>query len=334
MREPPLIDLAGSPAEIGLGHGRALAAEIAACIDVYREVFDRPESAIADTAGHFARVIRGYAPHLAEEIEAIAAGAGQPVHWLYALNARSELVPFSAPECTAVLMPRARVLGQTWDWIERLQELVVVLRIDRGGEGRLLTVTEPGIVGKIGLSGAGLGVCLNFLAAPGRLDGVPVHIVLREILNASSFEAARQRVREAGAGKGGHVLLGSAGGEGVSYEFAGPEVIETPLADTPFAHTNHWLFADLPPGESRENSVARLRTAAALLAAEPDQDMARLRALLGDQSRPDNPICTPYRPLHGLSIGTVCTVLMDLAARRLAVRAGPRPQAGFRELAL
>ena len=101
--------------------------------------------------------------------------------------------------------------------IQQLQELVTVLQVTREDGDRVLTVTEPGIVGKIGLSSAGLGVCLNFLIAARSSDGVPIHILLREALEAGSLDSACLRLRAAGTGRAGNILLGSDNSGAVNF---------------------------------------------------------------------------------------------------------------------
>ena len=138
------VKLRGSPRDIGLQHGRELAEPIAACIEVYRAVFGRSEEAVEAAAKHFETVTRNFAPKLAEEIDGIAEGSGQPIYWIYALNARSELVSMAAPECTAVYLAKAGVLGQTWDWIDRLEDLFVVLEIEHEDGHRLFDPDRTG----------------------------------------------------------------------------------------------------------------------------------------------------------------------------------------------
>jgi hypothetical protein len=54
-------------------------------------------------------------------------------------------------------------------------------------------------------------------------------------------------------------------------------------------------------------------------------DLASLVQLLDDRSDARDPVCAPYRPYLGTTVGTTAMVAMDLPARRLHVRAGPRP---------
>lgn len=323
------LEIGGTPSEIGLAHGQQLAAEIASTIAIYRNSFNLPEDRIVSEAAGFSERIAACAPALGEEIDAIARGANQPAHWIYALNARSELMAASVGECTAVFFPESGVIGQTWDWMEQLEPLFAVLTIQSDAEHKLITVTEPGIVGKIGLSSAGIGVCLNFMGAAARQTGVPIHIVLREMMAASSLVEARRRMDEIGAGRSGHILVGSADEGGFSQEFIGALASRTDIDRQPFAHTNHCLQLTVREEEVRENSEARLTTAEELVGRAAAADLDTVKRILNDASHPTHPIRRPYRPQSGMIIGTVCTVAMDLREGRLDVRGGAEAGAPF-----
>ena len=55
------------------------------------------------------------------------------------------------------------------------------------------TFTEAGLLAKTGLNDAGLGVTLNFLAsdADGGLDGMPIHLLLRMLLEEGTDHGDR-----------------------------------------------------------------------------------------------------------------------------------------------
>ena len=340
IRQDPILTVAasGSPSEIGHAQGEALRERIAATIEIYRHVFEKSEDFIKTRASLFEKRIRAFGPDLAEEIDAMAEAAGQPSHWLYALNARSEFladdIHTALPECTALYDPTTCVLAQTWDWIDRLEPLFFVLDVTRPNGHRLLTVTEPGIVGKIGLNAAGVGVCLNFLSFEAALDGVPIHVVLRAMLEARTLKEARLRADAAGAGKAANMLVGAADGQYFDLEFAGAEVWDAPLTqDRPFVHTNHYLSHAIPAGFVRENSQARFDRASDL--ARSPVGVSEAAALLSDRDGSQNAICSGYLPyLFNAKVGTVCTCLMDLKARELHVRPGPNPEGIFERFAL
>jgi len=321
----PLVRLSGTPEEIGLAHGKALAARIEQTVDLYRLLLGLDDAQVAQAAAHFQDVIKDFAPHLATEMDAIADGAKQPAHWIYLINARSEILSRGFPECTALYTPHTGALAQNWDWIEPFEELFCVLDITHTDGRRLLTVTEPGMVGKIGLNATGLGVCLNFLMVNAKLDGVPVHVLLRDVLDCTSLAAADTRLGDAGAGRAGNVLVGSAGGRGVNYEFLGGEARRTELAAGTFVHTNHAL-GDTQPGDPVfDNSDARLQTVERILGNGQASGLEDMESILTDASHEEHPVCRPYTEAMGVPLGTVCAVFMDLPGGTMRVRKGPDP---------
>jgi isopenicillin-N N-acyltransferase-like protein len=328
MVVPHYLELSGDAHTRGRTHGGELREQVVACVEFYRSILGLNEDELRRRAALFERLIEAYSPSQAEEIRGIATGAGLPTAHLFAINARSELVPFSAGECTVLCSPQEGLLAQTWDWCKQLEELVTVLAITREDGHRMLTVTEPGIVGKIGLSSAAVGVCLNFLSVPRSIDGVPIHSLLREVLEAASLPGACSRLRQAGPGRGGNVMMLEASGEAFNFEFAGDHVDERPLPE-PACHTNHCLYSNVPAGELEANSRARIARAGALLSRSDSPGIGELKDILSDREDEEAPICAPYHPLFGLELGTLCTVVMDLPGREIHFRSGSDPGAAF-----
>jgi isopenicillin-N N-acyltransferase-like protein len=328
-----VLDLCGDARECGLAHGRALRGEIEQCLAAYSIVLDRSEAALRELARGIESAVRTYEPRLVEEMNAIAEGAGVDPFWIYVLNARSEIMS-NTDGCTAVFQPSVRLLGQTWDWIEELENLFVVLRIERPDGHRILTVTEPGMLAKIGINSAGLGVCLNFLYAPGPHQGTPIHPMLRAVLEATSADAAKQAIAGCTPGQASNFLIGASTGEGFDVEFAGKDWTLREIDDTAFVHTNHHLWYDIPPGNVSGSTEARLATARSKLEARGIADVADLIALLSDQSHPDHPICARYHPRFGTRVGTLCTVVMELGEGTMHVRRGPNPDRSFQQITM
>lgn len=330
MTEVDVLDLEGGPAACGRAHGEDRRHQIQACLEIYRLVLGRSDAELLRLAVGIADTVRTFSPTIAAEIEAIGQGAGVDPAWIYVLNARSELMASAGDGCTAVYVPGAGLLGQTWDWIDALEPLLFVARATQPDGTRLATLTEPGIVAKIGSNDAGLGVCLNFLYAPGRHRGVPVHVLLRALLGCRNLTEARTTLRRAGQGRAANVLIGTAAGEGLDVQYTGSDVSIEVLRDRPFAHANHVAGRPETAGDLYENSLARSSTA--LGRVDAVHDVGSLTALLDDRSHPQHPICAPYRPHRGVRVGTTATVVMDLPARRLHVRKGPRPGTPLQEI--
>jgi len=323
------IGVAGEPGDRGLAIGRTLRERIEKTVSIYAGVFALPEAEVEKRARHFESRIRAYAPDLAEEIDGMAEGAAVQPFWLYALNARSEFMAAELPECTAFYDPRSGVLAQNWDWIEALEELCFVLEVARPDGLRLMTLTEPGIVGKIGMNTAGLGVCLNFLSYPGVLDGVPIHIVLRRMMECASLDDARAEAFRAGAGKAANMLVADAAGSFFDIEYDAEKAVELETGKAPFVHTNHYLGQEVDAGVLTQNTQARYARAKSWLKVQPPVTAADAGRLLGDRDNPSFPICQPYSPYIGQQMGTICAVVMDLPDGSMSVRKGPNPAGAF-----
>jgi isopenicillin-N N-acyltransferase-like protein len=313
-------------------HGEQLRDEIGETLDYYRQLFGLGDVELRAQAGEFAAVTGAFNADYAGEIEAIANAANIEPLFIHALNSRSEIFNnLDVAECTSVMNCADALLAQNWDWSEALEPLVVLLRIEAGDGHRILTLTEPGIIGKIGMNSAGLGVCLNILKTHSRLLGLPVHVLLRAILDCRSMGEVRSLLERTRVGKASHVLIGSAGGECLGTEFAGALSHTLEPLEGLLLHTNHYLADEgLNKLEAFPSTHERLRRARDLLAA--DSSPAGVRAMLSDQSQAELSICRAYSPadLPGFgNVGTVFTVLMDLAAGEMQLRRGADPATAF-----
>lgn len=329
----PVLELAGDAYARGFAHGSALGERIGRMIEVYGGYFARPQTAVFTVARHFRRVIAEFSREYAEEIEAVAAGAGVDPLWIFALNARSEfLSSMPVAECTALHFGGTPFLGQNWDWEKSLEDLIVLARVTRPDGHRFLMMTEPGIIGKIGLNSAGIGVCFNFLPVAKPTNGVPVHVLLRAVLDSASLAAARAAIERAGHGRSANVLVADRDGRRFDLEFAGDECFELSGDDEVLAHTNHYLGRDIVVlRELYENSSIRLARAARLGRAGTERSARVMQSMLSDRDDPANSICQSYRPQMLLGeIGTVCSIVFDLEAGVMHFRRGNAPSAPFR----
>ena len=332
----PVVRVVGDAQTRGHQHGEALRGAIAACIGIYDNTFQLVEADVIARAAHFRQVTRDWHAALAAEIDAIAEGAAQPAHWIWALNARSEIMSFvgaSESECTSVWSSETRTLAQNWDWMQALEEHTVVLDVTHPDDHHVVTVTEPGMVGKIGMSSAGVAVGLNFLFAPVALEGVPIHVLLRALLDAPDHDGVEATIGSAGVSRSGHVFLGKSTGAGSSLEYSGTDLFRSDTETGHLLHTNHFLHAgeaELPVGT--DSSDARLERSQQLVAEHGVASNEALQKLLDDGDNAELPICRPYAPsatLDNTLSGTVCAVMMRLADSEIDVRLGPDPSGAW-----
>lgn len=314
----PLIRIQGNPRERGLQHGKQLAERIDKTIQYYKGIFNREDTEIFDAARIYADVIRNFKEEYAIEIEAIAEGAGVHPLWIYALNSRTEILTqfvvdaASITECTAVLFTKAKLLSQTWDWASALEELFVMMHITREDGHKILQVTEPGIIGKIGINSCGLGVTLNFLHMDRKLNGLPIHITLRHFLDSTSLERGMDTLGEYQYGKSSNVIFASKSGEFINLEFADDKVFSSSKGDL-FVHTNHFLQSPELNTDEEKIASSRSRYARATeLTDQLEQNMESVKKLLGDTNN-ELPICRKYLPHEDIGdSGTVTAIIMNL----------------------
>jgi len=326
----PQLTLNGDADSRGGVHGYELASPIEDCIEFYARLFGRREQEIFTIAKHFREVIADFNRDYVVEIDALAAAAGVHPLWVYALNARSEILNSLALECTAIAFPAAGLLGQNWDWSLKLEELVRLVTIRRSAGPDLLMLTEPGIIGKIGCNSAGLGACLNILSCARPANGVPVHILLRAVLESPDLGSAEHQLLRAKPGRASHIMIATAAGDAVGIEYAGTEQFWLPAGGFRL-HTNHYLCGAVSAsGLVFASSQQRYERAETIAGQLRHQDIAGMQQLLLDQHNGAMAICSPYHRHELLGdFGTVCTLIMALEHAQLYVRRGNDPQAEF-----
>ncbi len=341
MNQFPQITIEGGPYERGWQHGQQLKAAISETIDFYRSIFMMPESEILHHAKYFQNLIQVFKIEYIDEINGIAEGADIDPLWIVALNARTEILSrktaLTSNECTAIYYPRQSILGQNWDWGRALEPLTVLMRIVRPCGHIIRMITEPGIIGKIGMNSAGLGVCLNILTLGKKLSGLPVHIVLRALLDCHSLSEARSLLEDHSSGKASNIIVADAGGNGFDMEFCDDRFfLLEPVGDY-LLHSNHYLGEAINPSNSPEflSSYTRFHRATSLLKADSEKTVMSMCDILSDDSNEKLPIYRSYVADDSVhELGTVCSVVMSLAERKMFIRKGKSAQARFFEYGL
>ncbi|MDO8186914.1 C45 family peptidase [Conexibacter sp. JD483] len=331
----------------GLAFGTTWREQIAVTFDGYARLFaaaglsvERQRTVALDCFSH----AESWAPALAQEIAAVADGAGLELWQLAALNARTELLAVARAargECStfAVAPPAGgppRTL-QTWDWYDHLRDGAVTVELQPRPGRTVRLFTEFGVVGKIGVNDAGFGLHFNILAhtADGREEaGVPVHVVARRLLDeAASVDEAEALVRDVPLsastvltcvdfdGARGRVRM-------LELSPAGVAAITPATRDEGvLLHTNHFLDPGLAAGER----MARIDTSTGPRLEELRE---RALALVGAASAEERAAAMLDHGGPGLCCHpaadapfderweTLATISLDIAQARLRLHAG------------
>src|SRR3954452_575473 len=313
------VHRSGEPprAERGEAFGRAQAPAIQQSIGTYRRMFAERGVEIPDRLEF----------PLTDEIDAIARWAGVDPHELRAINARTEILG-GADECSVVA--GGSLLAQNWDWHPDLHASTVIW-IAEHEDRWFATLTEAGVLAKIGLNSAGLGVCLNLLTTDqdgGEVTGTPIHVLLRRVLEECEIvEDAIELLTEASVTASSAVTVATPGDVAtVELSPGGPNVIRGRTG----AHTNHFLQ---PPPRGRDTNVDTSATTVQRL--ENVKRPPLLDALRDHDGHP-NGVCRhvdPEQPWVDQTM-TVASVVMNLEKLRLHVADGPPCSHEHQELTL
>ncbi|MGW8265846.1 MAG: C45 family autoproteolytic acyltransferase/hydrolase, partial [Longimicrobiales bacterium] len=328
----PLVELDGPPRERGRTLGRAMADRIHATARMYADAFRKTPTELESEGLRFRDTVAGFSRSYLTEMEGIAEGAGLPLGSVLAINARSEIRPPTlATECTSVAFPASGWYGQTWDWAAAQEKLAILVRTLHSDGHRTLTMTEPGMLAKVGISSAGVSVCLNALTCYEKSRGVPVHLLLRGALDARTAREADGLVRPP-RGCAGNILLGYRH-RYLDVEHANERafVLE---GGRPFAHANHYLGADITRRDlpRHRSSLARQARATELLLDGPG-DLPHLESILADTEGP-LPILRPFGPHEEFErYGTVFRICMHPVSGVFRIAEG-QADAPHRELTL
>jgi len=288
--------------------------------------------------------------HFIEELNGIAAGAGVDFDSLWALNSRTEILPADflsrahallekndsstssvfPNECTSLSVTandRPVWLAQNWDWCGRQRQALCVVEQRSSPELSSITVTEAGMLAKIGLNNHGFGITLNILRSnnDGASSGVPVHILLRTLLDCTSVTEAIDHIRTLNYASSSNVIVADKSGASASIEISPSGVKLVGEHDTTICHTNHFIDNELSKKDvgriGNQSTINRLQRAKENV--DNDMSFDDIKTLLCNTDDGLESICRyPDTRLPDIAqIETVTAIIMNLSEQTLSVSA-------------
>jgi predicted choloylglycine hydrolase len=270
---PRVVRLSGSHYQMGLRHGRLLAAEIREIFQGYiedglvaREGFRLPS--LIGSARRFERYIPG---GLRAEMRGIADGSGVPYERILLLNTFADATLGRSPRFCSALAVQTReglLVARNLDWEDHdiAHRAGVVFLLAGDGEQPVMSVGWPGLVGVVtGMNRAGVVITLN-LAPAGDLvgDATPSLLRLRGALDtATSIDAAVSALGREPRTMGMNLLIASGREDrAVVLELSGRSQAVVPLVAGQVVTTNFYQALDIAGGVGGDRSselTARLR---------------------------------------------------------------------------
>ena len=325
-----VIELTGSPDQMGWAHGKRFHDEIHKFTEDRLQLCQDPNwtghslsrdavlaLAEACVAEHYT-----YAPDLMQELQGMADATGLSLAELIINNGFTDFIdviyslgsiavpavapPFVSDNCTAFLVPNERsasgrsYFGQTWDMHASATPYVILIHGKPNDSPDFLTFTITGCLGMIGMNSAGIAVGINNLMATDGQIGVTWPFVVRKVLQQENLDDALECVTSAKLAGAHNYMLMDRHGAGYEVEAMSTSNHVRELAEDTIAHTNHCLIQENlrvsreRPLESQNSSKNRLQRARELLG----KDAICIDDLIA-LTRDDVAICTrPKPPMH------------------------------------
>jgi isopenicillin-N N-acyltransferase-like protein len=264
MKEIPVIDLSGSPYEIGYQHGSGLKEKI---ISFHNSIYDlhlhnlmimASRDSLQAYAMRNIGYLKNYSAKLFEELRGIADGCGLSLEDIVFLNSFLELEDLRPPElgaklintklwgCTSFnVLPSASrdgrpYIGQTYDMERYYSKYNVILRIYQDDGTDQLVCTLAGVLGLGGINSRGIALSINKLVANDAREGVSYPFIVRKALDQKRIGDTFGAVVFASRATGMNYQLASEDGVAWTIECsAGYYDLLPNLGAT--SHTNHYL---------------------------------------------------------------------------------------------
>lgn len=356
----PRIRVKGGPFQRGQQYGEQAAPRVERSIEVYRRIFKHYTGwdweKVVEHARSYREPIVAYREHFIDELRGIAVGAGVPFDDVLALNVRTEVM-FAAVArnaaregCTSfVALPESTqdghiLVGQNWDWGKGTSETVVVLEVEPDQGPNFVTVVEAGLLAKMGMNAAGIGLVTNALISDQDRGepAVPYHAVLRAILESETPSRALAAITVHRRASSANYLIAHRAGEAINAEAAPGDYSRVFLAypvDGTYVHANHFRCLDPDLKDvglwDGTDSPFRMQRLERLFEHRPDAlSPSMIQEFLADHFNSPYALCTHPDPSlpWAEQYATVASLIMDLNANRMWLAAGKPCQVPYHEL--
>lgn len=305
---------------IGHEHGLKLKKRIKECIKVYCKRWNIAESEAEYYGSQYREIVKKLTPNLYLEIKGIAKGSNSSEEIILALNARTEImqrIGIFHNECSTISIKENQLMGMNWDWVADLEGLSVFLKIINKKKPNILMLAEPGIVGKVGINDHGIGVTLNILKYGKIVEGLPVHLLLRKLLESKDDFEVKEVVKNLAEDQSSNINILTRNSN-FNLELLGkePYVFSEELN---FCHTNHSIYSkEISRHIYSINSIKRLGLLNNCVESLSNFNTSVIFKLLEIQEPAE--VFRKYKNINGEAIGTIISMVFDLKKQSISFK--------------
>jgi len=322
-----VVDVSGSPRQMGRQHGEQrrdiIVQEALEGVDRFARMRGLARDAALALIGRFERQYRDFAPHLIEEMQGVAEGAGLSFLEVLYLNTRYDLGSLP-PQCTSFAVGAEAtasggvIAGQNKDTAPASADRMYLLRTNATSGARVMLLTYAGEVGHIGMGIRGIAVFGNSLYVREHPFGGTQNLVRRLMVEQETLEECESIFRRLGTSAPGNWMVGERGGRVADFEVVGRRYRRLDGGRGILTHANHIMHPDLLEEETYDQreveSVPRCQRLGDLLQAKAGQvTAADCREALKDHVHQPHSVCRHGGSVHGSDIQTTSSLVADLA---------------------
>ncbi len=336
----PLIEItAETPFERGVQYGSQAAGRIGACVEYYRESFEKQgftwEKAKEYAMGYVPS-IEADMPEILEEAKGLAYGSGRELGEIMAVNCRYEISKLPKPEecTTAAVLPEASRDGRTyavknWDFYVETMAHIVLLRI-RTKEYSAIGWAEAGQMPREGFNSFGIAIVNNGMQSihDSYGEGLPVTFLRRRVLACRSFEEAAGLVQNYKRCVSNNIMLVGEKGQVLDFEVQPERMDQVYSQGGILTHANHFVVDAAADAFPQRPKVRDVRLMELLARRRGDIDVPYIMECMKDHEYWPKAICShptfegdkrTYIP-GGI---TVASMIVDFAEKTAYICSGP-----------
>ena len=338
----PIVEARGTHREVGLQIGTQ-------CKDRIQNMFaglrdDPPRGATWDAMLEQSRAYlepsRKVYPQYIEELEGIADGAEVPFEDVFLLMCE-ELWEDVAWHGSTDMVARGKasidgttLIAHTNDLLPKTESMLVMLRVQAGGEPEFIGISVGGIAISAGYNAAKISLTGNQLDANDTRPGVPRLLVVRAILGSTTLSEAMTHCLLPSRASSYNNVIADGSGEVYSMEGSATDLEAIYIKDDVMAHANHYLAPAMRRFERdrsvNANSIIRHNRAEYLLRQNYGKLTPELfHTLLADHAGYPTSICK-----HGTETHTVFSIIIQLEHLKAWIGRGHACEAEYTEYQL
>ena len=199
----PLIEVAGTPFELGYQHGVQAAGLVERYLRWIEKLTRQPRDVLAPKALAFLPAVRALSPAFVEEVRGLADGAGISFEEALLCQVRGEAARVESEGCTAFGLTGSAtadgqpLAGQNQDLEPEFTDVAILLRVrPTDGRPRALIFTFAGQLGYAGMNQAGIALFNNILFDYQWRLGLPRQPLKRLLLEQVTLQGGLDLLRQ------------------------------------------------------------------------------------------------------------------------------------------